>query len=122
MFPSLETTVNPLHEEIRLMDLADIVSHEDIANKLTVSGFSLADDNRVAHLRANKTQIYIHIPQTLETPLTIIPDKSSSTKEKPSKSDTSDPREARKVLREHISNAMKRKILKVGYRVFPSRL
>ena len=120
MFPTLDSATNPQFEGIRLMDVAERVASDDLGQNLRASGFHVDEDNRVAHLWAQKTSICIHIPQLAHTPQTPEPDKSISPIETPTGSCTSDdPREDRKMLREHISNALKREIKQLVVDLFP---
>ena len=116
VFPSLERATNPLFVGIRLMDVISMLSHEDIVHNLKASGFCLEDDNSVAHMWAQKTSI----KQNHETPRhTPVPDKCSCQVETPSQIDISDPSLAKKALREHVSNAMKREIKQLVIDMFP---
>ena len=87
------------------MDITSMLDSEKIVPNLKASGFSLGDgDNLVARLREQKTSISTHIPQTQETPRPCLPEKSITHVETPilGSSSSIDPRDARKVMREHI--------------------
>lgn len=118
VFPSLALALNPMYSGIRLIDVVSMLSSEDIVQNLVASGFSFDGDTKVAHVWAQKTDICVDIPQTPHNPA-ICPDMSSTRNLTPSASDTSDPRHARQMLREHIPKHLKAHIQKLVVDLFP---